>query len=34
MAERKITFPYLRKFNGIMAGLHFVQGMLDACDGT
>jgi len=26
MAERKITFPYLRKFNGVMAGLHFVQG--------
>ncbi len=28
MAERKITFPYLRKFNGVMAGLHFVQAML------
>ena len=28
MAESKITFPYLRKFNGVMAGLHFVQGAL------
>jgi len=24
----KITFSYLRKFNGVMAGLHFVQAML------
>jgi hypothetical protein len=24
----KITFPYLRKFNGVMAGLHFIQAML------
>src|SRR5680860_488229 len=28
MAQRKITFSYLRRFNGVMAGLHFVQGML------
>ena len=25
MAAKKITFPYLRRFNGAMAGLHFVQ---------
>jgi len=24
----KITFPYLRRFNGVMAGLHFVQAVL------
>jgi len=24
----RITFPYLRRFNGVMAGLHFVQAIL------
>ncbi|MBE3128163.1 MAG: hypothetical protein IMZ60_00595, partial [Actinobacteria bacterium] len=33
MAEEKtvksrISFPYLRKFNGTMAALHFIQAML------
>ena len=28
MGERKITFFYLRKFNGVMAGLLFIQAML------
>lgn len=31
MAEKnisRITFPYLRRFNGVMAVLHFIQGML------
>jgi hypothetical protein len=27
MAERKITFSYLRRFNGVMAGLHFFQAI-------
>jgi hypothetical protein len=27
MAEKKITFPYLRRFNGTMAGLHFAQAV-------
>lgn len=27
MAEKKITFPYLRRFNGAMAVLHFVQAV-------
>ena len=28
MTENKITFPYLRRFNGAMAVLHFVQAIL------
>ncbi len=27
MAKSNITFPYLRRFNGVMAGLHFVQAV-------
>ena len=28
MKTKEITFPYLRRFNGVMAGLHFVQAAI------